>query len=275
MTLTKLKSKISSSMDVLTIDQKVDLALNSSQNEVLLLKLAAKSVNITTITNNDGYQECHAARMTLRNQRVALEKVGKAARDEAQKFSKAVIAEERRLIAIIEPEEKRLQVIQDAFDAIKEAEKTAALTQEKLRVEAHQRLIESIRSTPLAYVGKSSQEIKMQIVELNKIKFGGLEEYTEMATKAHFETIEKLDEMLEAALKSEEAARKAAEQAIEIETLKAQLAGMATKPVLHEEKSTRLQVAESKLASFLNEYRDIKAFDTINAAIEVYFETAD
>jgi hypothetical protein len=275
MTLTKLKSKISASMDVLTIDQKVGIALNTAVVEVVLTDMVKQSTDITVITNPAGYKQAQTARIALRDQRCLIEKIGKAARDEAQKFSKAVIAEERRLIAIIEPEEKRLQAVQDEFDAIKEAEKTAALTAEKLRVENHQHLIMSIRNSPLEYVNKTADEIRAQIKALESIDISKLEEYTDMAEDALHCAFEKLDEMVKIALTREDDARKSAEQATEIEALKAQLAEATAKPVIHEEKSTRMQVAESKLASFLNEYRDIKVFDTINAAIEVYFETAD
>ena len=58
----------------------------------------------------------------------------KAARDDATRFSKAVIAEEARLIAIIQPEESRLKVLRDEWDAKEAREKAAKAEAERLRV---------------------------------------------------------------------------------------------------------------------------------------------
>lgn len=70
-------------------------------------------------------QECHSAAMAATKARTAIVQAGKAARDDATRFSKAVIAEEARLIAIIQPEESRLKVLRDEWDA-KEAREKAA-----------------------------------------------------------------------------------------------------------------------------------------------------
>ncbi|MFX8160626.1 hypothetical protein ABTL01_19900, partial [Acinetobacter baumannii] len=72
--------------------------------------------------------------MTLANARIAISKAGKEARDDATKFSKAVIEEEKRLIAIIEPEEDRLRGLRDAWDAEREREKLANAEAEKRRI---------------------------------------------------------------------------------------------------------------------------------------------
>lgn len=58
------------------------------------------------------------ARIELRDARVKIEKAGKALRDDANAFNKAVIAKERELIAIVEPEEKRLKEIEEEAERI-------------------------------------------------------------------------------------------------------------------------------------------------------------
>src|SRR3954468_24680793 len=118
----------------LTVQQRASIALGASEHEKKLRELAKQSTEITVITNPAGYQQLHAARMVLKNERVALEKLGKSARDDATKFSKAVIEEEKRLIAIIEPEEKRLQGIQDEHDSRIERERMAKIEAEQKRV---------------------------------------------------------------------------------------------------------------------------------------------
>lgn len=118
----------------LTVTQRATLALGLSDIEKTLQELAGKSTSITAITNADGYEQCRSSRIALKNQRIEIEKRGKEARDDAQKFSKAVIAEQNRLIAIIEPEEARLQKLESAHDDAIEAAKQARIDAELKRV---------------------------------------------------------------------------------------------------------------------------------------------
>lgn len=130
----------------LTVVERAVVALGYNEKTVKdLTTLAAGSVGITAITNDAGYQQCHAARMVLKNTRVEITNRGKSAREDAQKFSKAVIGEESRLIQIIEPEEKRLQGLQDAHDDKIEAEKQRKIQIEIDRVNGIQARIEKIR----------------------------------------------------------------------------------------------------------------------------------
>ena len=92
----------------LTVQARAAVALGSSKAEAELVELASKSKAIIAITNNDGRTECHTAAMVAKDARVNIEKAGKAAREDATAFSKAVIAEEKRLVDLIAPEEKRL-----------------------------------------------------------------------------------------------------------------------------------------------------------------------
>ena len=68
----------------------------------------------------------HDSRIELKNKRIEIEKKGKAFREDAVKFQKAVIAKEKELIAIIEPEELRL-------GEIEEQAKNAAIVEERKR----------------------------------------------------------------------------------------------------------------------------------------------
>ena len=62
-------------------------------------------------------------RLQLRDARVAIEKTGKVLRADALIFQKAVIAKEKELIAIVEPEELRLKGIEEEADRLVEVEK--------------------------------------------------------------------------------------------------------------------------------------------------------
>ena len=113
----------------LTVPTRAQLALNSNKTRADLTELVKKSINIHEIKNTAGRTECHAAAMVLVKARTTIKGVAKAAREDATKFSAAVIAEENALIAITEAEEKRLITLRDEWDAkmavIKAAEEQA------------------------------------------------------------------------------------------------------------------------------------------------------
>lgn len=119
----------------ITMEQRAQKALGLVNATEQLTELAAKSASITEITNKAGYDECHAKRMVLKNKRVEIAKTGKAAREDATAFSKAVIAAEQSLIAIISPEEERLQALQQAWDDAREAERAEAARIEAERIQ--------------------------------------------------------------------------------------------------------------------------------------------
>jgi hypothetical protein len=145
----------------LTPIERAKVALNSPEHEKKLAELAKASVSITAITNAAGYTQCHSARMALKAMRVTIEKTGKEARSDATAFSKAVIAEEARLVAIISPEETRLEKIQKEWDDAREAERQAKIAAEKARIDAIHTRIDDIRQYPLDVVGKPSAEIEL------------------------------------------------------------------------------------------------------------------
>jgi hypothetical protein len=120
----------------LTLQERARAALAGIKTEEELKALAASSISITAITNPDGLEQCRRARIVLKNTRVAIENIGKGAREDAVKFQKAVLAEQNRLVAILEPEETRLQAIQNAWEAKVEAEKQAKIDAEIARVNA-------------------------------------------------------------------------------------------------------------------------------------------
>lgn len=147
----------------LSLPERAQVALNSSDTEKRLVELSTEFKSITTITNKDGREECHSALMTLVNARTTVEKTAKAAREDATKFSKAVIAEENRLIAITAAEEKRLSDLRAEWDTKKELERKAAEEAERQRVEAIQNQIRDIKAIPYQFVSASLEEIQGRI----------------------------------------------------------------------------------------------------------------
>lgn len=110
----------------LTVTACAALALGSDKARTELAELVKKSANIVEVKNPAGREECHSAAMALVRARTNIEKIGKAARDDATKFSKAVIAEEKALIDITQPEETRLLALRNAWDEARAREKAEA-----------------------------------------------------------------------------------------------------------------------------------------------------
>lgn len=200
----------------LTVIERAAVALNTVEHEKSLIEMSKKYTDIIEIKNGAGREQTHAAYMALKGVRVSMEKTGKAARDDATAFSKAVIAEEKRLIAIIEPEEIRLMGLRDTWDAERAAEKEAIRLAEIKRIEAIQAKITAIRKSPMDWIAASSADIgaaadRVAALEIYEEEFGEFSGEA-FAERAHAEKT--LLEMQEAArLREVEDARIAAERA--------------------------------------------------------------
>jgi hypothetical protein len=203
----------------LTIAERASSILKFDERKAQLADLAKGSARIVSITNPDGYKECHGARMALKNMRVTIEKVGKEARDDANAFSKAVIAKEKELIAVISPEEARLQKLQDAWDAEREAERAERARQERERLEAEQRALHAIRDLPLQLVGKPAAAIDLAISNLATEDFLATvpEAAREQARALAAEITPKLTALRDERLSAEAEAKRLADERAELE----------------------------------------------------------
>jgi len=188
----------------LTVTQRAANVLAFNETKAELIKLAAESARIVEITNAAGYQETHAARVKLKNTRVDIEKRGKAAREDAQAFSKAVIAHERELIDVISPEETRLQALQDEWDAAIAREKAAKAEAERLRVLNIRLAIDAVRGLPLQAVGATSAQIA-ELIERAKAPLGiDAQEFEIEAKRAQQDAVERLTAAHAAAVAEEQ-----------------------------------------------------------------------
>jgi hypothetical protein len=82
-----------------------------------LAKMVTTSKSITELSDP---LEIREMRLSLKNARVTITKKGKELREEAIAYQKAIIAKEKELIGIIEPEEERLAGIEELAKALKE-----------------------------------------------------------------------------------------------------------------------------------------------------------
>ena len=211
----------------LTAPQRAAVALNSEALTKEFTDLAEASKAIVAITNEASYTECHAARMRLVKARTTTVKRGKDVREDAQAFAKSVISEEKRLLAIIEPEEARLQGIQDAHDAIEEARKREAAEAEAKRVALAQACIAEINGKPMAMTGKPSAAIAVAIHDLRAMDVTPwAAEFLPIALDAKAKAVATLEQLHAGAVAQEQAAvaeaKRVADERAELAKLRAE-----------------------------------------------------
>ena len=253
----------------LTVTARAALALSSDQTRKDLQELVKKSANIKEVKNVAGREECHSAAMALVRARTTITKTGKAAREDAAAFQKAVIAEEKALIAITEGEETRLLTLRDAWDAARAAEKAEAERIERLRVETiHLRIADIREAGNLALQCRTSAMVEALIDELDGATLEHFDEFAEEAERARETTLARMKEIAEtkraeeqerARIKAEqeaESARLAAERA-EIERQRKEAAEReriaAQERAAHEAKAKAAREAEEAAAKALRD----------------------
>lgn len=199
----------------ITVAEQARAALKSEQTEKDFRALVEQSRTINGITNTDGYKQCHSARMALVRARTTLAALDKEVRAKLVETNKGIIAECKRLTAIVEPEEQRLQKIQEAYDAKIAAEKKAKEQAEAQRKADIQARIDHIRNIPLDLTGSSSAEIHRHIENLRVLTLDdSFQEFKAQAEGAKATVIVRLEKMLSLAVAAEsEAARLAVERA--------------------------------------------------------------
>lgn len=189
----------------LTVIQRAVAAIGiTAEREKELRDLAARTNGINAITNRDGYQQVHSGRMALKNERVSIQNLAKEARDDATKFSKAVIAEEKRIIGLIEPEEQRLQKLQDAWDEAIEAEKQAKVAAEQKRVADLQERVAELRGNRMLSPTSGAELIAEHIGDVAGITVDdSFQEFREQAEAAKADGLQWLNDLHVAAVAHE------------------------------------------------------------------------
>lgn len=237
-------TKPNTTTDIATLPpaERAVIVLDSSKTEEHLKELVKKSAEITAVESKDAREQAHRVGMELKNARTTIQKTGKTAREDATAFSSAVIAEEKRLIAITAEEEARVLALRDEYDAKLAAEKAAAEAAEKARKDEILSKIQGIRNLPLELAHASSDEIKGERDALAEFQPDAtvFAEFMEDLQHAIEDTIAAMDalynrvmaaETAQAALAAErkaleeERARMAAERE-EMERMRAEMAAM-------------------------------------------------
>ena len=201
----------------LTVVERAQVALNTKVREAALIALAAASRDLVEIRDSASFQQVHGARMERKRARIDVEYTAEKAREDANNFSKAMIAEQKRLVAIVQPEESRLEAMEVAYNAKVAAEKEAKRKAEQERIARIQALIAEIREYAITDGTAATIAVNMDQLEQFQIdagfgEFAGDAEQVKVAVMnklnaAHAQAVDR-----EAAAKAE-AERLAAEQA--------------------------------------------------------------
>lgn len=201
------------------------LALNSTKTAADLRALVEKHAPLKGIEVKDKAtrDQLHGAGMELRTARTTVAKIAKDARDDATRFSKAVIAAEKELIAITEPLEEALLAQRDQWDEEQVRIKAEREAAERARLLAISEKIACLRNyLTLASQCRSSERVQALFDKLaaEEITAEVYAEFEDEAAQAKAETLARIKPVLEAK-REEEAAREAEQRRIEAERLAA------------------------------------------------------
>lgn len=255
-----------------TVEERAGLALKSTKTEADLLALVEKAKAITLVNSPDGREECHAQLMVLVRSRTTITKLAKDVRDDATKFSKAVIAEQDRLLAITAAEEARLQTLRDDWDKKVAAAKEAKAAAERARVLAITGRIAEIKGyANLAAQCRTSARIQDLIDKLGAVELTGFAEFEQEAKDARAETMKAMEQSFDTKKADEdERARVLAEQQAEAERQRLQAEELARQQAELEAQRAALQAqadAQAAEAKRLQDEREAQAAEAERLAV--------
>lgn len=201
------------------------VVLKSTEAEKQLRELVARTAPIGAPVDAAGREEVHRAAMDHKNARVAIEKAGKAAREDATAFSKAVITEEKRLVAINSAEETRLFELRDTYDTKVRQEKEEADRKERERVRMIRVNLDQIKNLPVDSAADNAETLGATLDDLRafEITFEDFAEFQDEARAARDAAIASLTTMHAAAVAREQAEAAAREAEAKLAAQRAEL----------------------------------------------------
>lgn len=191
------------------------VALNADKTELELRELVKSSADVVAVADMNGRDMAHRIGMNLKTARVAITKTGKAVREDATAFRDAVIAKEKELIGIIEPEETRVLALRDAYDAKVREEKEAAERHEAERKSRIECALAEMRAEAGRCVGKPAAQIaeRIGVIGLMDMSADNWMEYHGRACEVHADVLDQMQAAHEAQLAVEAAAARAKAEA--------------------------------------------------------------
>lgn len=93
------------------------------------------SLTIKGLDDHNGYKQVHDARMVIKKKRVEVTKTGKDLREDALKYQKAILGEEKRILALLAPIEDHLTEEEERIDREKKRIEEAEEEKERARIQ--------------------------------------------------------------------------------------------------------------------------------------------
>jgi len=191
----------------LTVQERAARALKvTEKREHELRALAESSKDIVAITNADGREQVHAMCMVLRNTRLDISSDADSVREDAKQFNRSVLAFEKQLIGITQPEEDRLRKLRDDWDAECQRIKDEQIAAEQKRVADLRQRVANLRGVValVASFNCTSAEILEQIAGIERVQIDeSFEELQISAVSAKEDTLAQLQGMLAGAVARE------------------------------------------------------------------------
>lgn len=127
------------------VEIKKELAkFNVTDAAIAEIKKQYMALTIKDLDDVEGYKAVHNARMVVVKKRTAVTKTGKELREDANRFNRAVLTEEKRILALLLPIEDHLDSEEFRIDAEKLRIKAEAEAKEAARIQARIDRLESI-----------------------------------------------------------------------------------------------------------------------------------
>lgn len=203
-------------------------AIDYGTTEDDLKKLAASYSHITQVTNRKEYDAAQAAVTALTRARTKIDARRKELKAESLEFGRLVDSTAKSLIAVVTPEEQRIDAILEAVKQQKENERKAKEAAEKARVDAILARIDEILRIPADHQRSKSTDVMAARAALDVLLIDeSFAEFIGRAQEAKANVLAELDELRLGALHDERIAaqekadreRIAAEQKAEAERL--------------------------------------------------------
>lgn len=134
-----------------------------SEKDLQKLVKQYSGLKVNGVEDREGLNAVRKARIDLKNKVVEIKKKGKATRDSAVKFQKAVIERENSLVNIIEPTKKELEAEEDRIAELKEQQR---LEEEKKEAERIQRRLDRLNAVEAAIDFHSLSQLNDEEFEL-------------------------------------------------------------------------------------------------------------
>lgn len=179
-----------------------------------------KNITATDLKDKKQLEIVKENRISLKNARVKIQKIGKELREDALAYQKAVIAKEKELIGIIEPEEERLSKIEE------EAKKLVIIEERKTKIPERQEKLMSIGNTDtteekLLSMGDNEFDYFFNtLVEENQRKIAEQLELERQQLEIEKNKIQREKEIEEAKQKAVEEEKKRQSEQLELENLR-------------------------------------------------------